>query len=255
MRFGVYPALGVSWWWAYVVAGSGGSPLIAGLRLERPHSGQAGPPFHLQERGTSIRIERAERSSRWHLSVESAAASSFALDVAWESVDDVYPYRRGRRYEQAGWTTGTVTVAGLDRAVEGPGQRDHSWGVRDWWRFPWSWAAGWLADGARFQATQLEARRRVLADGYLLGADGKRRQLRTVDVVEPPVTKGQARLRLDDMDLSLSDVTTMTIELLSPEGRTSRLARSMSTVTCADGRWGVAWRERNEPVPRRAAPR
>ena len=34
-------------------------------------------------------------------------------------------------------------------------QRDHSWGVRDWWTVAWTWTAGWLEDGTRYHGTHV----------------------------------------------------------------------------------------------------
>ena len=45
------------------------------------------------------------------------------------------------RYEIPCLVTGTVTVDGETFTVEGQGQRDHSWGVRDWWAFGWCWCS------------------------------------------------------------------------------------------------------------------
>ena len=39
--------------------------------------------------------------------------------------------------------------------VEGHGQRDHSWGVRDWWAFGWCWFAGRLDDGTRIHGADI----------------------------------------------------------------------------------------------------
>ena len=39
--------------------------------------------------------------------------------------------------------------------LNGTGQRDHSWGTRDWWSMDWVWSAAELDDGTRFHGVEL----------------------------------------------------------------------------------------------------
>jgi hypothetical protein len=236
VRVGSYPALGVTSWWAYVVVGS----VVAGVRLDRPTSAERGAPFHLSDPELSADLTPTGGPEQWRLS---ARAGGFALDVGWRAVAASHGYRRGSRYEQAGWTGGSVTAGGVTVPVDGPGQRDHSWGVRDWWRFGWTWCAGWLPGDERFQATSLEARGRIDPDGYVLTADGGLRPVRHVTVEAGGV-------RLDGRAYRFDDVASATVHLVAPDGRESRLVRSMTLVRGPDGRRGVGWRERNTPEPR-----
>ena len=62
-------------------------------------------------------------------------------------------------YEQTCRVTGELRVAGRRVAFDGWGQRDHSWGARDWAGLrEWHWITGFLGDGKRsfnlFEATQ-----------------------------------------------------------------------------------------------------
>ncbi|PRC54458.1 phosphotransferase, partial [Mycobacterium sp. ITM-2017-0098] len=81
-----------------------------------------------------------------------------------------------------------VTVDGTESTLSGPGQRDHSWGSRDWWANDWMWTAFHLEDGTRVHAVtvpdvpgycigyvQNEGQVTELSTGtasYELGADG-----------------------------------------------------------------------------------
>ena len=47
------------------------------------------------------------------------------------------------------WSGARCPSATNGWSVSGQGQRDHSWGVRDWWAFGWCWAAARLDDGTR----------------------------------------------------------------------------------------------------------
>ena len=249
VRVGSYPRLGRSWWWAYVVGRAGPAPVVAGEQLERPVGAGPGAPFDLEDTRLACHVERVEGAGRWRLV---ASAAGFALDVDWRAAAGPHHYRRGDRYEQAGWARGSVTVGCTTQPVDGPGQRDHSWGVRDWWRFGWTWCAGWLSDGERFQATRLDARGRVDPDGYLLSPAGRLRPVRAVEVGTPASDEASIELRLDGRSLLLDDVATATLDLVAPDGRLSRLARSMTVVRRSDGRRGVGWRERNMPATRRS---
>jgi hypothetical protein len=246
VRLGTYPMLGLSWWWAYVVGRVESAPVVAGEQLERPLGADRSGAFHLEDPELAGHIQRVGTAG---LRLSSRAAE-FAFDVEWRGTAEPHHYRRGSRYEQAGWAEGTVTVGCTTQAFEGPGQRDHSWGVRDWWRFGWTWCAGWLSDGERFQATQLDARGRVDPDGYILSPAGSMSPVRCVQVDTLPDDK-PIELRLDGRSLILEDVATMTLNLVAPDGRSSQLIRSMTIVRSPDGRHGVGWRERNVPAIRR----
>ena len=71
------------------------------------------------------------------------------LDLTWTTDGAPYHYDLTTRYEIPCLVTGTVTVDGETFSVDGQGQRDHSWGVRDWWAFGWCWCSMRLDDGTR----------------------------------------------------------------------------------------------------------
>lgn len=45
------------------------------------------------------------------------------------------------RYEQVGRWRGELSVGDSTYEVDAWGERDHSWGTRDWWGVPWVWSA------------------------------------------------------------------------------------------------------------------
>ena len=71
------------------------------------------------------------------------------LDLTWTTDGVPYHYDLTTRYEIPCLVSGTVTVDGETFTVDGQGQRDHSWGVRDWWAFGWCWCSMRLDDGTR----------------------------------------------------------------------------------------------------------
>ena len=64
-------------------------------------------------------------------------------------------WRQTTRYEIPCRVTGTVRVGDESIRFGGPGQRDHSWGSRDWWTFDWMWSALHLEDGTHTHAVAI----------------------------------------------------------------------------------------------------
>jgi len=75
-----------------------------------------------------------------------------SLDLEWTAYTPVVDFHQGflgdaersqEHFEQSGRVTGRVALAGVTRSVDGLGQRDKSWGVRDWNGVTgWDWIAG-----------------------------------------------------------------------------------------------------------------
>jgi hypothetical protein len=236
VRIGDYPNLGRRWCWAYVVAGS----RAVGCALDRPLTDRGDAPWRTTDPALRLLVERA--SDGWHITAD---GDGFGMDVTWREQAPGYVYGRGSRLEQPGWAVGDVRMDGKRYPLDGPGQRDHSWGVRDWWRFGWTWCAGWLCDGTRFQATLLDARGLVAPDGYLMVPG------RPPEPVSDVAVHADA-VRMNGTLLEFADVAHVTIELPSPAGGVSRLRRAMTRVRAGGTQPGIGWRERNMPerVPR-----
>ncbi|MFI6599323.1 hypothetical protein ACIBHX_23985 [Nonomuraea sp. NPDC050536] len=237
VRVGDYPHLGRRWYWAYVVAGD----RAGGHALDLPLTGRREVPWRATDPALGFLVEPG--GDGWRIT---AGGDGFRLDLTWREQAPAYGYTRGNRMEQPGWAVGEVSLDGESLPLVGPGQRDHSWGVRDWWRIGWTWCAGRLSDGTRFQATHLDTRGRIPPDGYLMAPDGSAQPVREVAV-------GTDTLRIDDTLLEFTDVAHVTIDLRSPDGGLSRLHRAMTRVRAGTTRHGIGWRERN--VPERAAGR
>jgi hypothetical protein len=231
VRVGDYPNLGRRWCWAYVAAGS----RAVGCALDRPLVG--GRDALWQTTDPSLRLLVESAANRWHIVAD---GDGFGMDLIWQERAPVYPYARGNRLEQPGWAVGDVSIDGKALPLDGPGQRDHSWGIRDWWRFGWTWCAGWLSDDTRFQATLLDTRGRVAPDGYLMATD------RPLEPAHDVAVHADA-VRVNDTLLEFADVAQVTIDLPSPAGRSSRLRRAMTRVRTGGMQHGIGWRERNMP--------
>lgn len=90
------------------------------------------------------------------------------VDLTWHSEDRPYHYGITTRYEISARVTGSIRVGDDVISVDGPGQRDHSWAVRDWWAFEWCWSAGGLDDGTRFHLSDIRLADAAVGFGYLI---------------------------------------------------------------------------------------
>jgi hypothetical protein len=146
---------------------------------------------------------------------------------------------------------GTVRVAGDELEFTGPGQRDHSWGVRDWWSMDWVWSAACLDDGERVHAVQIR-----LPDGnrfgvgYVQPSTGEPAELESVDATEAVAANGlvdSAHLDLSPagLALDLEPLAFGALRLTSGDGRITSFPRAMCRFRSGDGRTGLGWAEWN----------
>jgi hypothetical protein len=185
---------------------------------------------------------------------EAGEPARVELDLTWETDGAPYQYRIATRYEIPCRVTGTVTIDGERHAVEGHGQRDHSWGARDWWSMDWCWSAARLDDGTRLHAVELR-----LPDTPRLGVGyvqsrGELSELRAVAVAESVAASGlieRASLRIEppELELELTALADGPLLLRSDDGRVSHFPRSLCRFICAEGRVGLGWAEWNLNQP------
>lgn len=183
---------------------------------------------------------------------ESGRPVDLAMDLRWTTVGIPYQYRLTPRYEIPCTVSGTVTFDGTTIEVDAvAGQRDHSWGVRDWWSMDWVWSALHLHDGTHLHGVDLRIPGAPpMGVGYVQPPDGALVELQNVTARE---VFGDNDLPVStELSLEPTDVTaTVEIQghapvlLTSADGRVSRFPRAWATVTTADGRTGVGWLEWN----------
>ena len=144
-----------------------------------------------------------------------------------------------------------MTIGDETIAVDCAGQRDHSWGVRDWWQFPWNWTSGYLDDDSFFHAARsIIPGLDLFATGYTVSPDGA---LTEADVIDNEVDiDGEklptaARQRIGPATFTTEPVGHAPILLVSPEGVETRFPRAMCRYTTDDGRVGTGWTEYNWP--------
>ncbi|KAL4883363.1 kinase-like domain-containing protein [Aspergillus karnatakaensis] len=176
------------------------------------------------------------------------------LDLTWHTAATPYQWKIATRYEIPCTVSGTLTI---DNTVttfsSAPGQRDHSWGVRDWWAFDWVWTAFHLDDGTHIHGVQVRVPPGPVSVGYIQGPDTSITELTGVEVVEEVGGDGipvQARIVYSvegekDVVLRIEIRGQAPVRLESPDGRVSLFPRAWAVVEAGDGRRGVGWVEWN----------
>ena len=264
-RIGLYPNLGVTWWTAMVVGPD--RPVVASVAYDLPV-----PDLGLDLRGggfalatdVEVPLDRVRVHGTAPARALDRAADVYGddpgrpttvgLDLTWTTDGVPYQYAVTTRYEIPCLVGGTITVGDEVLAVEGHGQRDHSWGVRDWWAFGWCWFAGRLDDGTRVHGADIRFPGHHLALGYV-----QQHALPPVTVTALEVTEetdadgfpttGRARIEPGAIDLTVTPVAFGPLVLTAPDGRVSRFPRAQVEFVATDGRTGSGWVEWNQPQP------
>ena len=175
-----------------------------------------------------------------------------AMDLTWTTDGTPYRYRLTTRYEIPCTVSGSVTVNDTSYRFDAvPGQRDHSWGVRDWWSMDWIWSALHLDDGTHLHGVNI----RIpgvpgFSIGYAQDGDGNLTELNTVSSQEVFGDNGlplnsTINLQPGDLTATLDVRGNAPVPLVAVDGRMSQFPRAWVTVSTADGRGGVGWVEWN----------
>ena len=264
-RIGLYPNLGVTWWTATVVGPD--RPLVTSVAYDLPIAPRPGMAVESGGYVFDYHVERPLGTARLVGSVPASVhddpvdvyrgvvgrPTTLGFDLRWTTDGVPYHYGLTTRYEVPCLVAGTVTVGDDVFDVVGQGQRDHSWGVRDWWAFGWCWFSCRLDDGTRVHGTDVRIPGQRIPFGYVQGPDGGVVTVTGLDVSEELGREGMpttARARLDPvgMDLTVEPVSFGPLVLTATDGRVSRFPRAMARFTASDGRTGTGWVEWNQPV-------
>ncbi|HEY4377500.1 MAG TPA: hypothetical protein VGM93_10085 [Acidimicrobiales bacterium] len=264
VRLGLYPNLGTAWYWACVVGPD--RPLVTVIDHDAPLPNGRDLEIRTEGLWSSLTVE----TPLDHFSVGCEAFAvgvddpaevygdlrgdrvPFGLDLEWETDGGTYAYPGITRYEVPCRVHGEVLLGDERLEIDGWGQRDHSWGVRDWWTFGWSWTAGRLDDGTRFHGTHVTFDEALLFQtGYVQPPGGP---LAGVEAFDRDQVLGDAGFptsgtcRLDGLELEIEPVSFSPVHLVAPDGRTSRFPRALCRFTEVGGsRTGLGWTEWNQP--------
>lgn len=264
VRLGLYPNLGVAWVNAFVCGP--GRPSVGVIDFAAPLP--AGEDLVVRtgsidaEHGCEAPLERFRvRLDATGASHEDPAAilrgeaagtpADVSLDLVWETDGDPYAYRVATRYEIPCRVSGTVTVDGVEVALTGPGQRDHSWGTRDWWSAEWVWSAGRLDDGTALHGVEFRLPDTppiglgyVQAPGAGLSeVDGV--QAREEVAADGLITAGELSFGDALPSVALEPLAFGPLRLEAPDGRVTEFPRAMCRMRTPDGRTGYGWVEWN----------
>ena len=265
-RIGLYPNLGVTWWTTMIVGAD--RPLTASVAYDLPPPTETGlqigsggyqidlavdePLSAMRLRGTAPAAVHTDPAAIYRR--EAGRPSALGIDLAWTTDGQPYHYELTTRYEVPCLVTGEITVGSERLAIDGHGQRDHSWGVRDWWAFGWCWAAARLDDGTRVHFADIRMPGHPVAFGYVQAPDGQARPVEALQMNEDPAdsglpSRGSADLEPSGLEIDIRPIAFGPLLLVAPDGRTSRFARAAARFDTADGRRGTGWIEWNQPDP------
>jgi hypothetical protein len=266
VRLGICPNLGVTWYWACVVGA--GRPLVTlidqAAPLPEPGSlDLAGDDFaarhHCDEPTRSFRVDVEGHAVSLGDPADTYGALAgervpLALDLRWETDGPGgYRFRDLTRYEIPCDVRGTIVVGDERLAFDGHGQRDHSWGGRDWWANAWCWNAGRLDDGTRFHSVAprtLTGEEVPWAAGYVQPPGGPLEPISTSSAQESLGANGlptAGRIEVGALELDVSPRFFSPVLLTDPDGRVSRFPRCLARFDEASGRGGFGWIEWNQP--------
>ncbi|HEX8086453.1 MAG TPA: phosphotransferase [Solirubrobacteraceae bacterium] len=176
------------------------------------------------------------------------------VDLVWRTAGAPYAYRLATRYEIPCAVSGTLTVDAETFALDGaPGQRDHSWGTRDWWSMGWVWSAGHLDDGTHFHGLDLRIPGTPpIGLGYVQRPGEPVRELNAARASEHIGADGlptSTTLTLGDLVVECEPLGHGPLRLEADDGRVALFPRAWCRLRAADGREGVGWVEWNEGSP------
>jgi hypothetical protein len=263
VRLGLYPNWDRAWYWACVVRPGEPAVLLADNAAPLPAAGRT--DLRTANWSAAQDIGRPLESARLSLQAvaavlpEPAAAydnladcerADLELDLEWTTVGGVYPYKDLRRYEIPSSVTGSVGVGAERFTIGGWGERDHSWGDRDWWQISWLWTSGRLGDGTAFHGMQANIGFPIGWPSFVVTPGG---DLTHRSGFSARTTFGaddfpeRSRLRVPGAPMEATPLAFAPVAMTSPDGRVAHFPRALCRFEAEDGRTGYGWTEWNQP--------
>ncbi|HTY97718.1 MAG TPA: phosphotransferase, partial [Solirubrobacteraceae bacterium] len=260
-RLGLYPNLGLSWMTTFVCGPDRRTVALIDFAAPLPEGEQLSlatdelraqhicieplESFEVRVRGSAESFSDAAAVLRG----ERGDPVELELALRWDTVGEPYAYRATTRYEIPCRVSGTVRCGEETLDFTGVGQRDHSWGVRDWWSAEWMWSAVHLQDGTHLHGVEFRLPGAPpVSVGYSQPPEGGVRELDSVRAEEQVAADGlieQGRISFGELAVEVDPLAWGPLLLTSPDGRLSQFPRAMCSVRTGDGRSGVAWVEWN----------
>lgn len=176
-----------------------------------------------------------------------------SFDLTWETNGIPYQWRLSTRYEIPCRVRGTITVGDTTHEFDGPGQRDHSWGSRDWWASEWMWSGLHLDDGTSTHAVAVP-QMPAFGVGYVQSGG----EIAEVTQVGSEYAAGEnglieeAKISMNpqgiEIELEPLGFGVLRMQAPEPDDRVTEFPRAMCRLHAADGREGLGWVEWNRPL-------
>jgi hypothetical protein len=262
VRVGRYPNLGVIWYWACLVGPDRPLVTLIDHAVVPPRN-----PASLELRGEGLWADHTCGTplEHWNLGLEAFALAldspadvygdargervAFGFDLEWETAGVPYRYPVLDRYEVPCDVHGTVLVGHEELEFDGVGQRDHSWGVRDWWSLGWLWSSWRRGDGASVHA--MVTRPALFGTGYVQ-QPGELHVVTNVEFSHPDGPEGippEVEIVLDGRHAyRATPLAWAPVFLVGPDGRQCRFPRAMCRFEGDDGDVGIGWLELGQPA-------
>jgi hypothetical protein len=263
IRLGLYPNWDRAWYWACVVRPGQPAVLVADNAVPMPAHGsttvRAAAISATQQITHPLRTAKVSLDATAAVLPDPAAAYGdladaatvrLAMDLDWITDGGVYPYKDLPRYEIPCRVTGTIRVDEKEVAVSGWGERDHSWGERDWWQVSWLWSSGRLADGTAFHGMQANIGFAIGWPSFAAPPGGEVSHLSGFSAQTdfgPDDFPRQSRLRIPGAPMTAVPLAFAPVAMTSPDGRVSHFPRALCQFIADDGRSGYGWTEWNQP--------
>jgi len=262
LRVGWYPNLGVVWWTTAVVEPGGRTVMSVSFDAPAtPTISAIGPSFSVDLDVTApLEVLRVQADAVGSSFADATAvyrgdegrAIELSLDLEWRTDGQPFQYDATTRYEIPCLVDGTLRLGDRSMTLRAQGQRDHSWGIRDWWTFGWCWLAARLDDGTRVHAVDVRIPDLDVAFGYVQDPSGSIQPINSADVSEELgseglPTRGNCILNGGLIELAIEPLAFGPLVLVSPDGRVARFARAMARFTEPGGRTGLGWVEWDQP--------
>ncbi len=162
-------------------------------------------------RGGRLRYHMEKPLASWRISLSKSALDDSAMDLRWRCVSPPFDYSShgqlpanvaAAHFEQVGSVQGWLRMRGREMPIEGSGQRDKSWGVRDWAQIEgWNWISAQLGPELAFNAWEgwLAGKRHV--NGFVW-RDGDNHAIQQLSIryrwADRPHVPAAVELRLTD---------------------------------------------------------
>jgi hypothetical protein len=263
VRLGLYPNWDRAWYWACVVRPGQPAVLLADNFAPLPAPGATAVDTErytadheiitpLQSARVSLTGTGAALTDPADAYGDLAAAepAAIGLDLTWTTAGGVYPYKDLPRYEIPCRVAGRVTAGQDEIEIDGSGERDHSWGERDWWQVSWLWTSGRLGDGTAFHGMQANIGFAIPWPSFTVSPDGElshRAGFCAETKFGPGGFPEESRLELAGTPVIAEPLAFAPVGLTAPDGRVAHFPRALCRFTAADGRAGYGWTEWNQP--------